>query len=130
MSSSAHLNLVVLHANDPARCLPFYEALGLAFTEEQHGDGPLHYSAMLGDTLLEIYPRTGNIDYPRIGLVVPDLKGCLARLQGLETSCILETDDSNYVVVVDPEGRRVELKSPVHVDRCNVDGTDREFRSD
>ena len=38
------------------RVVAFYQSLGLTFTEEQHGKGPLHYSAPLGDGIIEIYP--------------------------------------------------------------------------
>lgn len=53
-----------------------YEALGCRFTAEQHGDGPLHYSASVGSLVLELYPQRESA--PRdhgitLGLQVADV---------------------------------------------------------
>ncbi|HEX2731005.1 MAG TPA: hypothetical protein VHM70_05345 [Polyangiaceae bacterium] len=38
-----NLALLVLRCQDLERSRQFYAALGLVFTSEQHGSGPVHY---------------------------------------------------------------------------------------
>ncbi len=38
----------------------FLESYGISFTQEKHGDGPIHYSVVNGNTVFEIYPNTKN----------------------------------------------------------------------
>lgn len=56
-----NFDYLVVYCSDPAASANWYEsALGLRFTEEQHG-GPVHYSTKLEDgTALEFYPATGR----------------------------------------------------------------------
>src|SRR5262249_16614966 len=55
------LYLVVIRVSDLQRALGFYEVLGLRFSEEQHGDGPKHLAAEVGDVIFEMYPlETGR----------------------------------------------------------------------
>jgi lactoylglutathione lyase len=49
-------NLIVLKSRDIDATMKFYEFLGLHFTEEKHVDGPRHYSSVIDDVVLEIYP--------------------------------------------------------------------------
>ena len=56
------LTLVVLRSPDIDRLKAFYEALGLALTAERHGNGPDHYSATLGSTIIEFYPGNGQVE--------------------------------------------------------------------
>jgi hypothetical protein len=51
------LSLIVIRATDIEETMGFYRAIGLAFQEEQHGSGPLHYSCTLDGVVLEIYPH-------------------------------------------------------------------------
>lgn len=50
------LSLLVLRAADVERTRGFYEALGLVFTREQHGSGPVH-SAVLVDPGVDLSSR-------------------------------------------------------------------------
>ena len=34
----------------------FYGSLGIEFTEEQHGTGPVHFAGRVGEVALEVYP--------------------------------------------------------------------------
>lgn len=42
------LTLLVLYVTDLKRSHRFYSDLGLTLFEERHGDGPVHYSALIG----------------------------------------------------------------------------------
>ncbi len=48
----------VIRAEDPARLRDFLAAFGLAFVEEKHGDGPVHWACQGPDgRVLEVYPK-------------------------------------------------------------------------
>src|SRR5262249_2655095 len=55
-AATVSLGSLVIRTIDVARALSFYRALGLDFTEEQHGAGPRHFCCDLGGMILEIYP--------------------------------------------------------------------------
>jgi transcriptional regulator with XRE-family HTH domain len=55
--SAARLNLLVLRVADLENSRSFYAHLGLDLIAEKHGTGPLHYSCVMEETVLEIYPR-------------------------------------------------------------------------
>ena len=110
------LSLVVLRTANLAITKSFYELIGLRFQFEQHGSGPEHYSTMMGNTLLELYPlrQPTNIAEPaRLGFAVTSLASILARMETLDIQIVSqpkETEFGTRAVVVDPDGRRVELE--------------------
>ena len=56
---------IVLYARDPVATRQFYETVGLAFVEEKHGEGPVHYAHAFPGLVLEIYPlRAGVVPKP------------------------------------------------------------------
>ncbi|MFO0619076.1 MAG: VOC family protein [Polyangiaceae bacterium] len=102
------IRLLVLRCADLEASRRFYEALGLDFQEERHGDGPRHLSATVGGAVVELYPAdargSSNV---RWGLRVDDLDAVLARLAALG---IAVRRDGEAHVVLDPDGSRVELR--------------------
>lgn len=48
--------VLVVRTNKVEEVKAFLENCGLAFTQEKHGDGPIHYSVVDGNTVFEIYP--------------------------------------------------------------------------
>ena len=110
------LSLVVLQSNDIEAAKQFYSLLGLSFVEEQHGNGPRHFSATLGTLVLEIYPcEERNPSAPlRIGFRVPSLDRTLDMLRLRGARIAREAKDSPWgrrAVVEDPDGNRVELSA-------------------
>ena len=107
------LSLLVLKTDQLAAMCSFYESLGLEFDEEQHGDGPVHYSATFSGLTLEIYPLIkGTPDTTtRLGFRVPDLGSILNRLATTAPSVNApkQTEWGLRTVVKDPDGRSVEL---------------------
>ncbi len=80
------LSLLVLRSPQPEALLPFYNALGLDFQREQHGNGPVHFSCTMGEVVLEIYPpKTGqndeNFATPMLGFRVDSLDDTLEKLR-------------------------------------------------
>jgi lactoylglutathione lyase len=110
------LSLLVLQSGDVEAAMEFYSILGLSFAEEQHGKGPRHYSATLGNLVLEIYPcEGGNPAAPlRIGFRVPSLDRILDMLRSRGAPIVREAKDSPWgrrAIVKDPDGNRVELSA-------------------
>jgi len=101
------LDLLVLRCADLELTARFYSALGLDLVAEQHGNGPKHYSARVGETLLEFYPA-GSVSGPlRLGFVVDDplasAEAALAVAGRRLTSAAAEA------VLLDPDGNRIHL---------------------
>ena len=108
---SPQLNLLVLRVDDVDRSRTFYESLGLMFVAERHGNGPEHFSSTLGETVLELYPRSsaGAISTIRLGFAVDDLASVQARAVtcgGVEKSA-QSTLWGLRAVLIDPDGNRV-----------------------
>lgn len=111
--SGVRLNLLVLRTRQLDKVKEFYSALGISFTEEKHGGGPLHLAARVGDLVLELYPLpadAGPADAStRLGFVVRNLEAVLARLGAAVVSGPRVTEWGRRAVVRDPDGRKVEL---------------------
>src|SRR5262245_4260890 len=110
------LHLLVLKTRQLDRLKAFYAALGIAFAEEKHGDGPTHYAGRVGEALLELYPLpedAGPADTTtRLGFAVSDLDtvvGSLEAAGGVVASPPRRTAWGYRAVVRDPDGRAVEL---------------------
>ncbi|MEW9531931.1 VOC family protein [Microbispora sp. NPDC049125] len=65
--------LIVIYTERLDEVRDFYAELGLTFTKEQHGGGPVHYATTIDTTVIELYPAgdrppTGRL---RLGLTIP-----------------------------------------------------------
>jgi predicted enzyme related to lactoylglutathione lyase len=117
------LGLLVLRSSDMDAALTFYRAIGLAFVEEQHGSGPVHYSCILGATVIEIYPGSaqepldlGGSGATMLGFNVASLDAVLDALKQIGAPILTTPKVSAWgrrAVVHDPDGRAVELNEPV-----------------
>lgn len=107
------LNLLVLRCKNIKTSKIFYEKLGLKFQEEQHTKGPLHYSTYVGGMVMELYPLQDgyNVENNRLGFVL-DIEDIDTYLDQVSVKIIskYEFDNKHIVVVVDPDGRKVELR--------------------
>lgn len=108
------LNLLVLRTPDIDRLGRFYEALGLAFVRERHGNGPEHLASAEGGATLEIYPCTGKNETrgTRIGFRVQNVAAQFDRALALGGEAITPPRASDWgarAVVRDPAGHIVEL---------------------
>jgi catechol 2,3-dioxygenase-like lactoylglutathione lyase family enzyme len=76
------MNLVVIRVSDLERSRGFYSTLGLALNPEKHGAGPLHYSCVMNDVVVELYPTKKRVTGGgRIGLRVAAPEDAVDRLQ-------------------------------------------------
>lgn len=108
------LKLIVLKTTQPDALHGFYTQLGFQFVEEQHGKGPVHFSAALGDGVLEIYPLPDDAETDattRLGFAVEGIEGIVKRFAG--TADVISkpktTEWGTRAVVRDPDGRSIEL---------------------
>lgn len=50
------MKIFVIRTDNLQETLEFFTKLGLSFTEEKHGDGPVHYACENNDLVFELYP--------------------------------------------------------------------------
>jgi len=109
------LKLIVIRAIDMEKLAEFYSVLGLSFTKHRHGKGPEHLSAVLGETVFEIYPARGDGDLTssiRLGFSVKSLSEVIRRLREMNVEILTEPMPTEFgvrAVVKDFEGHKVEL---------------------
>ena len=101
-------SLLVIRCQDIETSKAFYEALGLTFSKEKHGGGAEHYSSEIEGFVFEIYPSSSTKaqDNTRLGFEVPDLQ---VRLPNLEISETYEFEGKKVYILIDPDGRKIEL---------------------
>lgn len=110
------LKLLVIRTPDIKALHAFYSRLGFSFTYHQHGSSPYHYSATIGDTVIELYPlakgQTEADKHLRLGFDIVCFDDLIAALKQENIRFItepVETDNGLMAVVADPDGRKVEL---------------------
>ena len=110
------LNLLVIRSAIPKQLAEFYEQLGMVFEYHRHGNGPFHYSAHIGPTLLEIYPLAKGQEQVdknlRLGFEIDLLEAQIGKLQqqGVTFHQLPKSTEWGVLAVIeDPEGRKLEL---------------------
>jgi lactoylglutathione lyase len=119
---SPSLSLIVLRTTQLEAALAFYRALGLQFVEEPHGAGPVHFSTQLGGVVVEIYPGEPAAPLGRkaagatmLGFQVPSVDTAVRSAKQTGAMVTTEPMDSDWgrrAVVIDPDGRAIELNEP------------------
>ncbi|MGB0563088.1 MAG: VOC family protein [Spirulinaceae cyanobacterium] len=113
--ATPRINLLVLRVRDLNKAVAFYQAIGLTFTPEQHGSGPVHYSAEIEGVVLELYPLTAKTQSTagiRLGFTVQSLDQCLVELNRLGAMILTQPHNSPWgkrAVVQDEAGHILEL---------------------
>ena len=121
-TGSPQFALLVLKTSDVPRLRTFYASLGIEFSEERHGSGPLHFAGRLGELILEIYPLGDGATADRstrLGFRLSELDSTLQVLT--EAGVTIRTPPAatpwgRRAVVLDPDGRSVELIEAVRRD--------------
>src|SRR3954470_21356420 len=71
-----NLNLLVLRCANIEKAKSFYELFGMAFVQEQHGNGPVHYASVDDAGTFELSPADGvQTDQTGLGFVTGELEG-------------------------------------------------------
>lgn len=105
------LKSLVIYTQQLDEMRKFYSALGFELKEEQHGNGPKHYSCKLGGILLEFYPSTTSLGKSlRLELSVKDLQAVRDRFTAefwlAEGRPFVNEKDLR---IIDPDGNKVIL---------------------
>ena len=109
------LTLLILKVKDIEHTVQFYTALGIQFQTEQHGAGPVHYSALLGNTVLEVYPARSEEDVTtnmRLGFIVQCLTETIKLLKNLNVQIKAEPKQTAWgfrAVIINNDGHVIEL---------------------
>ena len=112
--SVSSLNLIVIRSKDLEKAARFYSALGLLFSTEQHGNGPIHLSAKLEDLVFELYLATGEVlnSEIRLGFHVDSVSEARDRIVAIGGTVVKDIHASEWgtrLVVADFDGHRIEL---------------------
>lgn len=87
------VTLLVLKTRQVEQLRLFYQTLGIGFTEEQHGKGPVHFADRAGDVLIEVYPLRDDgspVDSStRLGFAVGNVAEVIRALEGIGTKVVM-----------------------------------------
>lgn len=110
------IRLLVLRTGDAKQLVEFYGLFGFTFEYHKHGNSPYHYSASIGQTVLEIYPlakgQTEADKNLRLGFSIENFDSVIEQLKPLEVPFSMEPTQTEFgymAVVADPDGRKIEL---------------------
>ena len=110
------LKLIVIRSQNLEEVATFYRSVGLSLEYHKHGKSPFHYSASIGETVLELYPLAkGQMEadkHFRIGFGINDFEDTITRLRDLNTPFVMEATNTEFgfmAIVSDPDDRKVEL---------------------
>ena len=110
------IKLLVIRTSDIHKLAGFFILLGFQLNHHRHGNGPLHYSAVAGDAVPEIYPLAKSQTEPdrslRLGFQIDDFATTIKLLQEKEYVFSMEPMQTEFgfmAVVEDPDGRKIEL---------------------
>jgi lactoylglutathione lyase len=115
------LNLLVIKAKNPDRLVQFYQALGMRFSKERHGNGPEHYACEMDNAVFEIYPLVSESDNTRgtrLGFVVDSIANTFLEIERAFVHVngkIVNSKNRKKAILEDPEGHKIELleRAPV-----------------
>lgn len=110
------IRLIVLRTSDTKKLADFYSLLGLTFDYHKHENSPFHYSASIGQTVLEIYPfaknQTDADKNLRLGFGIDNFDETVLELKELKVPFLLEPTQTNFgfmAIISDPDERKIEL---------------------
>jgi lactoylglutathione lyase len=110
------IRLLVIRTSDIDRLASFYGLFGLEFEYHKHEKSPYHYSASIGNTVLEIYPLAkGQAEADkelRLGFSIENFEDIVRVLKDKQTVFLSEPMQTDYgfmAIIEDPDGRKIEL---------------------
>eukprot|EP01035_Chromulina_nebulosa_P044406 gene44406-60138_t len=110
------IRLLVLRTGNTEVLADFYSLLGMTFDYHKHGNSPMHYSANIGQTILEIYPlakdQTEADKNLRLGFAIDNFDATIASLKEKHTPFSLEPTQTEFgfmAIISDPDKRKIEL---------------------
>ncbi|KJF70232.1 VOC family protein [Agrobacterium arsenijevicii] len=110
------LKFLTLYAKQLDRTVAVYEALGIEFEREKHGDGPIHFSHSTRDLIIEIYPAGSRVvaESMILGFTVTDLATVRNLLLENGVTILKDidvVDGATRMIFEDPDGRRLFIST-------------------
>lgn len=114
------LKFLTLYANQLDQTVAVYEALGLTFEEEKHGDGPVHFSHSTRDLIVEIYPADGRSveETMMVGFEVENLetvKTILFERGATILKDVAVVNGALRMILKDPDGRKLYVQQQLRI---------------
>ncbi|MUZ76169.1 hypothetical protein GOZ90_26370 [Agrobacterium vitis] len=113
------LSFITWYSADIRSSAAFYEKLGIIFTEERHGAGPIHFALQDESLAIELYPAKQGLALSGadtlIGFEIADADeiSSIAKTRGLDIiEQVTTTALGRRIILRDPDGRQVFLYSP------------------
>ncbi|MBN8789440.1 MAG: glyoxalase/bleomycin resistance/extradiol dioxygenase family protein [Terrimonas sp.] len=107
------IRLLVLRTSDTKKLADFYSLFGLTFDYHKHGNSPFHYSAIIGQTVLEIYPLIKSQKEAdknlRLGFGIDNFDQTVLTLKELQVQFSLDptqTDFGFMAIISDPDQKK------------------------
>jgi lactoylglutathione lyase len=117
--TAAKMKLLVLRVENLELSRAFYAGLGLELLPEKHGNGPLHYSCSMQETVMELYPCSLQQPRPasvRLGFQATKDAFCRLNSSGLlrqPPQLLRRMDNAEVYLVRDPDENAIELELPL-----------------
>lgn len=110
------IRLIVLWTGDIKKLADFHSLFGLTFNYHKHRNSPFHYSASIGQAVLEIYPLTKSQTEAdknlRLGFSIDNFEQTVLTLKKLQIPFSLEPTQTGFgfmAIISDPDERKIEL---------------------
>lgn len=114
------VNAIILKTEKVSEAHEFYAALGLPLGQSDNEEGPKHYTCEIGPIHFAIYeldPWTGperrnKTHDTMVGFCTENIEALMKTLDAMNVKVIIpveETEQGFRAVVLDPDGRPVEL---------------------
>lgn len=106
--SGIGLSLVVLRSGQPRELASWYgQLLRQVVKEEKHGQGPLHFSIQLDDSVIEFYPlQAGKLNSPMMFGLSADID----TFDYLQTTTECRNLSKNSLIISDPEKNQIVVQ--------------------
>lgn len=104
-----NLKYLVIKCNDLEKSKAFYEAIGFHPVKEKHGSGVEHYSFMVNDFVIELYPSSKRVEGNLIlGLEINiPIEEIRQRLKFISSDQELSKNKDGKFSINDPAGNRI-----------------------
>ena len=106
-----NLKYLVIKCNDLEKSKAFYEAIGFYPVKEKHGSGVEHYSFVLNDFVIELYPSNKSVEGNLIlGIEVKiPLEEIIQRLNFISYDQELSKNKDGNFSIKDPDENKIQI---------------------
>lgn len=103
--------IIVIYVSDLEVSREFYDTLGFDLQKEQHGNGPIHYSAQLEQILIELYPKYKATSHIRLGLKTSAFTKVMSAIKNKWGLWYLLQESESAALLFDPDENIIHLEA-------------------